>query len=377
MMKHLSRAALLGTTMAAAFGFYACGDDSSSGPSNSGNEVTSTSFKLIVDDKSQTISLSGEGFKENMCIVSGETVQWKPVQTSPGDMIAKYMFVGDTLVLFWQDEDGDFENRGDMFVGGSAGSVYGTWNMVPCEYKESRGSSRCDEDDLEYNTTLSISNGAVNITQTKQTFAEASTLDYSTSEYRWSLYVALYTGVASNLDPTDLSYNTLSEAGPFASKPEVQAALGIVSSDLSTTGETISIAGKTFTVKVKDFQTFIGNDNNGASVDISADGVTCNSTVERIYDLTSDYCKAENMDYFDTDYDFDANGNKYYYVDRYKKSNMDEFYACMQGIMPPPSGTEEDLWSKVVTPLYKKTAEQDDIKAILKKSQKRLSRLAK
>jgi hypothetical protein len=56
---------------------------------------------------------------------------------------------------------------------------------------------------------------------------------------------------------------------------------------------------------------------------------------------------------------------------------MDEFYACMQGIMPPPSGTEEDLLSKVVTPLYKKTAEQDDIQAILKKSQKRLSRLAK
>lgn len=375
MMKHLSRAALLGTTMATAFGFYACGDDSSSGPSNPGNEVMSSSFQMIIDDKSQTISLSGDGFKENMCIVNGETVQWKPVQTSPGDMLAKYMFVGDTLVLFWQDEDGDFENYGEMFIGGSAGSVYGTWNMVPCEYKESRGSSRCD-DELDYDLSLTIASNSIKITQVKNA-GEGPALDYSTSEYRWSLYVALYTGVASNLDPTDLSYNSLSEAGPFASKPEVQAALGIVSSDLSTTGETISIAGKTFTVKVKDFQTFIDNDNNGASVDISADGVTCNSTVERIYDLTSDYCKAENMDYFDTDYDFDANGNKYYYVDRYYKSNMDEFYACMQGIMPPPSGTEEDLLSKVVTPLYKKTAEQDDIQAILKKSQKRLSRLAK
>lgn len=377
MMKHLSRAALLGTTMAAAFGFYACGDDSSSGPSNPGNEVMSSSFQMIIDDKSQTISLSGDGFKENMCVVNGETVQWKPVQTSPSDMLAKYMFVGDTLVLFWQDEDGDFENYGDMFIGGSAGSIYGTWNMVPCEYKESRGSSSCDEDDLEYNTTLSISNGAVNITQTKQTFAEASPLDYSTSEYRWSLYVSLYTGVASNLDPTLLSYNSLSEAGSFASKPEVQAALGITSSNLSTTGETITIAGKTFTVRVQNFQTFVGNDNSSTSVDISADGITCSRTAERIYELTSDYCKTENMAYFDIDDDYDANGNKYYYVDSYKKDNMDEFYACMQGIMPPPSGTEEDLLSKVVTPLYKKTAEQDEIQAILKKSQKRLSRLAK
>jgi hypothetical protein len=371
-----TKTSLFGAALALTFAFYACGDDSSSGPSNPGNEVMSSSFQMIIDDKSQTISLSGDGFKENMCVVNGETVQWKPVQTSPGDMLAKYMFVGDTLVLFWQDEDGDFENYGDMFIGGSAGSVYGTWNMVPCEYKDSRGSSSCD-DELDYDLSLTIASNSIKITQQVKNAGEGPALDYSTSEYRWNVYVALYTGVASNLDPTLLSYNSLSEAGSFASKPEVQAALGITSSNLSTTGETITIAGKTFTVRVQNFQTFVGNDNSSISVDISADGITCSRTEEEIYELTSDYCKTENMAYFDIDDDYDANGNKYYYVDSYKKDNMDEFYACMQGIMPPPSGTEEDLLSKVVTPLYKKTAEQDDIQAILKKSQKRLSRLAK
>ena len=280
------KTSLLGAALTVTFAFYACGDDSSSGPSgDSGTNTTETntsSYQMLLDENSQVMSLSGEGFMENMCIVSGESVQWKPVNTKKGDQIIKYMFVGDTLVLFWQDEDGAFENYGDMFIGGTAGNIYGTWNLIPCEYKESKGRSSCDEDDLEYNTTLSISNGAVNVTQTKQTFVEASPLDYASSEYRWSLYVALYTGVASNLDPTDLAYNILSESGPLASKPEVQTALGIVSSNLSTTGETITIAGKTFTVKVKDFQTFIGNDNNEASVDISADGITCNSTVARI-----------------------------------------------------------------------------------------------
>lgn len=372
---------LLGAALAATFAFYACGDGSSSGPSGdsgtgSYTETNTSSYQMLLDENSQVMSLSGEGFMENMCIVSGETVQWKPVNTKDGNQIIKYMFVGDTLVLFWQDEDGAFENYGDMFIGGTAGNIYGTWNMIPCEYKESKGRSSCDEDDLEYNTTLSISNGAVNVTQTKQTFVDASPLDYSTSEYRWSLYVALYTGVASNLDLMDLSYNSLSESGPLASKPEVQTALGIVSSDLSTTGETITIAGKTFTVKVQDFQSFTGNDNSSASVDISADGITCNSTVARIYELTSDYCKTEYMEDFDIDDAYDAKGNKYYYVDSYKKSNMNEFYACMQGIMPPPSGTEEDLWSKVVTPLYKTAAKQDNVKDLLKKAQKRLGSLA-
>ena len=81
---------LLGAALAATFAFYACGDDSSSGPSGDSGTGTSTetntsSYQMLLDENSQVMSLSGEGFMENMCIVSGETVQWKPVNTKDGN----------------------------------------------------------------------------------------------------------------------------------------------------------------------------------------------------------------------------------------------------------------------------------------------------
>jgi hypothetical protein len=332
-----TNASLFGAALAATFAFYACGDDSSSGPSGDSGTYTSTetnssSYQMLIDENSQTMHLSGSGDFENMCLVKGNTVEWGQVKVTSGERLAQYKFVGDTLAILWLDnEEGEYEDYGEMFVGGTAGNIYGSWSSIPCMYHDRGRDSRtiCDSDFEGVQTTLTISNGSFSKTTTKTT-SQASASDYPTSLFRIHLFTYLATGSKGDIPTAGDIFGHSFDQVPTA---EALAMLGIVSTDISLTGESFTYAGIPVTVEIqKAFK--MDDDNKAAIVNVTANGVTCTGIREEFEEISREYCTTENINLFDTDSDTDANGNKYYYAYDYLNKNIDEFRTCIQTILP-------------------------------------------
>ena len=133
---------------------------------------------MLIDENSQTMHLSGSGDFENMCLVKGNTVEWGQVKVTSGERLAQYKFVGDTLAILWLDnEEGEYEDYGEMFVGGTAGNIYGSWSSIPCMYEwdydddwgSHGGETYCHSDFEGNQTALTISDGSFSKTTTKTT----------------------------------------------------------------------------------------------------------------------------------------------------------------------------------------------------------------
>ena len=375
MFRYFSKTTLIGAVIATSFAFYACGDDSSSGPSGDSGTGTSTetntsSYQMLIDENSQSIHLSGDGEYENKCLVKDGVAEWGQVKVKSGERIAQYKFVGDTLAILWADnEEGEYENYGEMYVGGIAGSIYGNWSSIPCMYEwdydddwgSHGGETYCHSDFEGNQTALSISNGSFSKTTT--TAAEGiapADYNYSTSGYRNQLFAYLVTGTTTYIPKAqDLFTPNMAQItiDGFENSSEIQtkyaefyadlplaerismglctveelASFGIVSTGMSATGETFTFGGIPYTVSVLKA---IEQDNYELEiVTVAANGITCTDSYEFTRPVSKNNCTSENLDYFSQDSDYDVNGNKYYYAYKYKKSNYEEFQACLSTII--------------------------------------------
>lgn len=379
MIRNFSKTTLIGAALATTFTFYACGDDSGSNPNNNlgtytSSETNSSSYQMLIDENSQSIHLSGDGEYENKCLVKDGVAEWGQVKVKSGERIAQYKFVGDTLAILWADnEEGEYENYGEMYVGGTAGSIYGNWSSIPCIYEwdyyddwgSHGGETYCNSDFESMQTKLSISNGAFSKTTTTAAESIASAdFNYFTSGYRNHLFAYLVTGTTSyipeaqdlfspniaqitfdgfeNSNETQTNYAERYADLPLAERismglfsVEELASLGIISTGMSATGETFTFGGISYTVSVLKA---IDEDNYESEVvTIAANGVTCTSSYEFTRPVSKNNCTSENLDFFSQDNDYDVNGNKYYYAYKYKKGNYGEFEACLSTIVTPLS----------------------------------------
>lgn len=358
-MKNLFKVFASTALCAGAFGLVACGDDSSTSASSSSDTQTGS---ISVNEAEQTLTATATE-SQDLCLVNGGAYSWTTLKETYSTTF-KYMFVGDTLVLRRYDDDykEKFRNDGNVYIGGKANSVYGTWQELPnCEWEH--GNIECDDDDYSYDFYLTITKSSFTAKRVPRGIVSEDddsyhyTDDYMKSELMRSIYVGLYTGRFS-ISASDIFYRDENLSDPNANVI-LASEFGVTIQSQSKTSETFTMNGQT--VKVNVSKASISDDGDEKQVNMSVDigGTSCILDYQVTYNITKDLCKVENAEYFETDYDYDVNDNKYYYVDEYYKSNRDAFETCMAVLAEQTAVTkgsdilDEMIWAY---PVYLKEA---------------------
>lgn len=353
--------------------FVACGGDSAS--SSSGEDtrsvidslmeaysITVENDKLVmsindtVDKKKQVISFEETIWPSWKCLVKNEKFQWGIVD-EPFKMDSyKYLFVGDTLVLFSERFNGSFESDGSMYVGGSAGNIEGTWTPTSCSYRESKketvcrdGNSRIGTDiRIAKNTVSFIAPGSVSDVLDSSDVLELKrvNLRYGRNGVRTYLYKSLYTGKVVEFRATSLMvypYIGDDETVYPEYTDEQLESLGIESLSITDTGETFKIGGKTYSVEITRAEYLDGGDYESslfAELQVTSDSTTCAYYDERTKEIPKFLCSEENAKYIkDLTDSVDASGNAFTLAHNYEKNNKTKFFACLKKILPEATGT--------------------------------------
>ncbi len=109
------------TVAVSAFLITACGEDSTT---NSGNSI-STAGSLYVDESRHLIVMTPYEMSRDLCVLENNSLIWKTIKRTPDSDSSKYEFIGDTLVLY-EINEGEPASYGVVFIGGTAGNIYGT-----------------------------------------------------------------------------------------------------------------------------------------------------------------------------------------------------------------------------------------------------------
>lgn len=159
----------LTTAAVSAMLLTACGDDSSSNASDgfgrsSGDDGFSRTGTLYVDESNHILSIALENFETQMCVVEEDNYTWKTVHINNEPDSMMYEFRGDTLLLYDIYHGLPDTDYGEMLVGGTAGSLYGTWTYTGCEYDKEEDETECHEKNLQYFLrTITFSKGKAEI----------------------------------------------------------------------------------------------------------------------------------------------------------------------------------------------------------------------
>ncbi len=361
--------------------FFACGDDSTSSSaddpvlSSSSEETRSVidslmdvysitveddklvmSFDDTVDKKKQVISFKEKVMPSWMCLVENEKFQWGIVNESFKMDSYKYLFIGDTLVLFSGRFNGSFKSNGSMYVGGSAGKIEGTWTPTSCTYREYEKETVCRDGDsrigndirIAKNTFSFIAAGSVSDVLDSSDVLELKrvNLRYGKNGVRTYLYKSLYTGKIVEFSATGLMvshYIGDDETVYPEYTDELLESLGIESLSITDTGETFKIGGKTYSVEITRAEYLDGGDYESslfAELQVTSDSTTCTYYDERTKEIPKFLCSEENAKYIkDLTDSVDASGNAFTLAHNYEKNNKTKFFACLKKILPEPTGS--------------------------------------
>ena len=353
--------------------FVACGGDSAS--SSSGEDtrsvidslmeaysITVENDKLVmsindtVDKKKQVISFEETIWPSWKCLVKNEKFQWGIVDESFKMDSYKYLFVGDTLVLFSERFNGSFESDGSMYVGGSAGNIEGTWTPTSCSYRESKKETVCRDGDsrigidirIAKNTFSFMAPGDVpNVLDSSDVLElKRVNLRYGKNGVRTYLYKSLYTGKVVEFRATSLMvypYIGDDETVYPEYTDEQLESLGIESLSITDTGETFKIGGKTYSVEITRAEYLDGKGvefSGFAELQVTSDSTTCTYYDEHAEVVPKFLCSEENAKYIkDFTDSVDASGNAFTLAHNYEKNNKTKFFACLKKILPEPTGT--------------------------------------
>ena len=358
---------LFAATAASALILAACGDDSSSNATS-----YSQSGTLYVDEAQQMIVLTSDPTSIDQCVVTESDLAWKSVPQPSNVNSYKYSFLGDTLVLLDVD-DGEVDNYGDLFVGGTAGNIYGTWTYLPCSYNSHTGEKICYEKEARYMTrTLKLSQGKATIDidyHFDVYLSDIEAVGYMKSYFMRELYNTLSSRYHFDGDASDIFDVYDSEDYESLTRSIENNNVQII--EETKTSQTFKIGEKTYTVTVnKADQSFEFNYNAYTEEDVSidvTDGVkTCNTyTIRKV--MNESLCKVENREYFRINNDPD---DDFAYVRYYKNSNDSEFDECVRSIAVQSNDNTYDDYA-----LYKKA--DDKKEAFKKRSEKLLRKMMK
>lgn len=355
--------------------FFACSDDSSSDSGNS--EVIEQSGTLIVDEEKQTATAISQ-LTEEMCVRDEVTLEyaWKSVDFGTDSNFMKYEFVGDTLVVFdYDDWDEEYSTNGQMYVGGKAGKLDGTWKSTYCSYSSEKKASTCykpcsevkapkelteeeimemmkdmteeemeafaeeytdammdsfclDEEELEDypDVTIKISGTSIKTT-IKFNRTEEDFDDFTNSKFMTSFIGNLISGDG---DVPGFSKLFKEDSSGMEKIAKTYKAYQVEVSNQSKKNITFKFADQTLSVNFKTVNK--SGENRELALDVSSGGKTC-SLSEESGDVTKSTCKSEYGEYFDIDRVEGADGVKISVADEYEKSNESGFEDCVEDMM--------------------------------------------
>ena len=297
-------------------------------------------YDMTLDKAAKSFTLTPADQANMACIVENDQVEWKSVSPNPVTQTFMYDFVGDTLVLYsWDSDDEDFYPDGAMYVGGTAGSIIGTWKYTPCSYNKTLDQVECYSNDSFDGMVIFTENSAESIQKNL-----SSNLNYSKSEFREELLTALDEGYSWFPSVEELYFTAAREGNATYANIDV--------SYVTKKGESFKYNGKTYTVTVPEY-TDVGN-SHVIAVEIESDVKKCTGIYEISALVTKDLCKEENLNYLETESFKDASGNYLHYASYYEHENSSEFGDCLTDLFGMTN--DKDIIYDKPSPLYKMAA---------------------
>ncbi len=327
-------------TTAAVFAMLltACGDDSSSNANDefgrsSGDDGFSRTGTLYVNESNHILSIALENFETQMCVVEEDNFTWKTVHINDEPDSMMYDFRGDTLVLYDMYHGQPDTEYGEMLVGGTAGSLYGTWTFTGCEYDKDDDETECYEKSLRYyHRSITFSKGKAELNY--KLYYDRYIEDHS--DFMNSYFMKQLIHTLSGNYPEVYLYETW-----YMDSSSVQSAAeenGAVFTSKTKTNATFALGGKTYTVNVKHMDMslnregfFVANENKELQMEVSDGITTCTGEYITHY-MNADYCKAEYRDDLRMDEWEDSNYGTFIAAEKYSSNNEDDFEQCVAGI---------------------------------------------
>ena len=133
----------------------------------------STTGTLYVDESQHLLVTTFTDVHGNRCDLENDNLIWKSLTKDVVTDSFDYEFIGDTLVLYDYYEGG-IEEYGDLYVGGTAGNIYGTWVYTGSERSRKTGEEEHSTNTRYVTRTYTYAPGKVTISV----------------EYHMDLYVA-------------------------------------------------------------------------------------------------------------------------------------------------------------------------------------------
>ena len=323
------------TAVASAFLIAACSDDNpSSANSFSNDDPLSRTGSLYVDESQQLLVSTFTNVHGNRCDFENNNLIWKSIQKDIITDSSHYEFIGDTLVLYDID-NGGIEDYGKLYVGGSAGNIYGTWVYTGFELSKKTGELEHSKNTRYETRTYNFSPGKVTISVEYHMdlyVADEQERGYMESSFMVELYD--YLARRSHMDDVINIMDNKDQASSIAQSIEKN---GVQIIEGTKTNQTFKIGEKTYTVTVKKAETtlhYTGRTNREAIVEVSDGATTCSSYA--IYKtVDQNLCKTENLPYFSVNNNHDDYGNLYFYVSSYKNTDHEKFLECLNSIALP------------------------------------------
>ena len=317
-------------------------DDSSNPSSSNANGDNTASDKnpnsrtgtLYVDEPQHMLAITFTDVHGNRCTLEDNNLIWQSLTKDAITDSFDYEFIGDTLVLYDYYEGG-IEEYGDLYVGGTAGNIYGTWVYTGIERNRKTGEE-------EHSTNIRYVTRAYTFAPGKVTFSVEYHMDLYVADEQErgymesSFMVDLYGYLANRSQMSDVIY-VMDNEDRASSVAESIEKNGVQIIEGTKTNQTFKIGDKTYTVTVKKAETtlhFSGRTNREVRLEVTDGTTTCSSYA--IYKTADeDICKTDNLKYFTVSSDEDEDGNKLFYVSRYKNTDHEKFQECLSTIALP------------------------------------------
>ncbi len=314
-------------------------DYSSAKSSSSSYRSSSSSINIVletkIDEKAQTMVFKPIT-SSLYCTTNSDHSTFKMSEVLWGSSYyeaVKYEFIKDTLVVY-ECENYQYygfsycDDYADMFVGGKAGTIFGTWTNTGC-YKYGSYASCDDLDDrIE---TIEITEDGIS-TSVEYLTEKSDPVDLRETELMENI---------ANLFSNGRYYYSFSADDLFYSgNYEYLLNDTLVAKDASSSQVTLTYNGHDITTKVISARE---NPDSSAVIVTSAD-TTCELAYidYSSYEITENECKASNKDYFSYDYDYDFKDEKIYYVEGYFRSNYSNFTSCLKNMQARYAPEEKD-----------------------------------
>ena len=334
-MKFLSLASLLFCSV-----MLACSEGGESNPvaDNSRENFVGVKYPLVLDEANRKFS-TYEVSRHDVCKVDDDKYEFVTMVDTQ-HIERNYDFRGDTLVIFYTDED--VRTYGQIFVGGKNGQIKNKWKMINCEYVQESNSLDCSDTkklSSRQKNTITYFEFTQDTVFASVTDLNGNAIDiYAPTEDEYDDY----TGSSFMEDIFDVIITSQYEVFPWTAfwKSENFEAhaqkRNVVINSKDKTHISFVIRGQNFEVeftKAKRLQY-----NGGSYVEVGAtlksDNGVCVLDYMSDSKMTPEICKAENANLMDLSSTYNSKDSLLYYgADSYHIGNAGEFGNCIVNLV--------------------------------------------